>query len=374
MFSSDQQSVLSQTLFLNGKRLSGKAAFSEALASENDPQIRSVLQFAENWCSDDPCLTVHTSGSTGTPKPILVKKSAMAASAAMTEKKLCLKKGDTALLCLPMDYIAGHMMAVRAICAGLHLVTVNPNRNPLRNLEESPVFAALVPLQVRATLEEPSEREKLRGVRELIIGGAAVEADLAGQLRDFPNRVWSTYGMTETLSHIALRPLSGPRAGSWYEPLEGVSVSLSPRGTLAISAPAVNVSLIETNDLVVFEKNGNRFRVLGRADNVIDSGGIKVPAEMLEELLQPHMAVPFAVTGIPDPVLGSAVTLMTAGETVLPDVKRLLAEKGLSPYWKPRFLYEADSIPQTRTGKPDRSAIREKAAAAAKTGLLRRIF
>ena len=125
-----------------------------------------------------------------------------------------------------------------------------------------------------------------------IIGGAATDDTLAAILKTFPHHVWSTYGMTETLSHVALRPLSGPKAGPWYEPLPGVTLSESSRGTLVISAPAIDVPRIETNDIVKFAEGSKEFRVLGRVDNVIDTGGIKVPAEALEDAIRPEMPAP----------------------------------------------------------------------------------
>ena len=281
-----EREALPDSLRIGGQELHGKDAFLEALETERDPFTARVLDFCARWCGPGETMLLHTSGSTGTPKPFLAGKREMAASAAMTVRRLGLKAGDRALLCLPLDYIAGQMVVVRAMLAGLELVPVTPSRHPFAGLAGSIGFAALVPLQVKASLEVPEERDALRAVRELIIGGAAVDPGLASELKGFPHEVWSTYGMTETLSHVALRPLSGPEAGSWYEPLDGVAVSSTERGTLAIEAPALGVSRIETNDLVLFRPGSTRFRILGRVDNVIDSGGIKVPAEQVEEALR----------------------------------------------------------------------------------------
>lgn len=192
----------------------------------------TLKEFIDEWNNDEPTVLVHTSGSTGKPKPLRVEKLRMAASAHITCAFLGLQRGDTALLCMPLDYIAGKMVVVRSLVCGLRLLTVEPCGHPLRGLSEAPVFAAMVPLQVYNSLQVEEERALLRQIKHLIIGGGAVSSEMAAELRHFPNAVWSTYGMTETLSHIALRRLSGEEASDWYEPFEGVDVSLTPMAVL----------------------------------------------------------------------------------------------------------------------------------------------
>ena len=165
----------------------------------------SVEEFLEEWNNPSPTLLVHTSGSTGKPKPILIEKRRMAASARITCSFLGLHEGDTALLCMPLDYIAGKMMVVRAVTCGLRLVAVKPSGLPV--WKEPIDFAAMVPLQVYNLLQTPDGSERLRSIRNLIIGGGSIDAALATTLATFPHPVWSTYGMTETLSHIALAHL-----------------------------------------------------------------------------------------------------------------------------------------------------------------------
>ena len=188
------------------------------------------------WHDESPYVRVKTSGSTGTPKPMLVEKCRMLASARRTNDFLGLKEDDTALLCMSLDYIAGKMMVVRAIERGLQLVSVEPTGHPLSNQHFSSLishfsfpldFAAMVPMQVYNSLQVPEERERLMQIRHLIIGGGAIDEGLAASLKDFPNAVWSTYGMTETLSHIALRRLNGPDASEWYMPFDAVRLHLS---------------------------------------------------------------------------------------------------------------------------------------------------
>ena len=202
----------------------------------------SLEEFLEVWHNDSPFLQVQTSGSTGAPKPMAVEKRRMLASARITCDFLGLKPGDTALLCMPLDYIAGKMMVVRALECSLRLVSVPPSGHPLAHetaLSQVFDFAAMVPLQVYNSLQVPAERSRLMQIRQLIIGGGAIDDALAAALKSFPHAVWSTYGMTETLSHIALRRLNGPEASDCYTPFPSVRLSLSADGCLIIEAPAV---------------------------------------------------------------------------------------------------------------------------------------
>lgn len=315
-----------------------------------------LADFLAEWFDGADTLRVHTSGSTGTPKEMHVEKQRMMNSARMTVRFLGLRPGDTALLCMPLPYIAGKMVVVRALVAGLNLIPVSPSGHPLAGLSQAPVFAAMVPMQVFNTLQVPAERARLVGIRQLIIGGGAVDAALGETLKAFPNAVWSTYGMTETLSHIAMRRLSGPEASDWYTPFRGVTVSLSSEGTLVVNAPAVNPERLATNDLVELDAQG-RFRVLGRKDNTINTGGVKVQIEQVEAALQPHLPFPFAVTSAPDAKFGERIVLLVQG---VPADHPLLAPAvaALPPYWRPKQVVSVPALPKTGTGKPDRAAAR----------------
>ena len=323
-----------------------------------------LKEFLKEWHSDSPTLTVHTSGSTGKPKPLLVEKRRMEASARITCRFLGLKEGNTALLCLPLDYIAGKMMVVRALTCGLRLIDVEPSGHPLAvcnsqpsaleapaNLQSPIDFAAMVPLQVWNSLQVPEERERLKQIKHLIIGGGAIDEKIERQLKDFPNAVWSTYGMKETLSHIALRRLNGPEASEWYTPFEGVSLSLNEDHCLVIDAPAVHDGPLVTNDIAELKEGQSvgSFRILGRKDNVICSGGVKIQAEEVEHLLRPHMKAPFCITHTKDIRLGEAVVLLTEESNA--ERLRPLCEQVLPRLWKPRHYISTDKIPLTPTGK-----------------------
>ncbi|MCI6208460.1 MAG: AMP-binding protein [Prevotella sp.] len=318
-------------------------------------------EFVSDWQSDSPTLLVHTSGSTGKPKPMLVEKRRMEASARITCGFLGLRAGDTALLCMPLDFIAGKMVVVRSLVWGLQLVAVEPSGHPLKGLTESPTFAAMVPMQVYNSLKVEEERRLLRDIKHLIIGGGAVNSDMAEALRGFPNAVWSTYGMTETLSHIALRRLSGAEASEWYEPFDGVGVTTNADGCLVIDAPAVCAQPLVTNDIAEIAPDGRRFRIRGRRDNVVCSGGLKLQIEEMEARLQPHLNVPYMISKRPDDKFGEAVVLLA----VTDDMESVceVSRKHMPRYEQPRYFLAVSELPMTPTGKPARAEAMKLCAA-----------
>lgn len=319
----------------------------------------SLKEFLEEWRNASHYVLVHTSGSTGKPKPMWASKEKMLNSARITCDFLGLKPGDTALLCMPLDYIAGKMVVVRAIERRLRLISVEPSGHPLASIGEPLTFAAMVPLQVYNSLQVPEERKRLMRIRHLIIGGGAIDARLAHELRGFPNFVWSTYGMTETLSHIALRRINGNGASQWYTPFDSVEISQTADGCLIIDAPLVHDGPLVTNDRVEMRTDtatGKRqFRVLGRKDNVIDSGGIKIQIEEVEEALRPFLNAPFAITKAADEKFGEIVVLLTEA-TDMAEVQEVCVN-ALPKYWHPRRYVHVDKIPMTETGKIKRRSL-----------------
>ena len=241
-------------------------------------------------------------------------------------------------------------MVVRSIERGLKLISVEPSGHPLAektNMEF--VFSAMVPMQVYNSLQVPEERDRLMHIKHLIIGGGAIDEAMERELREFPNAVWSTYGMTETLSHIALRRISGPDASDWYTPFPSVEISQNDDGCLVINAPEVCAETLVTNDIV--EIVNKRFRILGRKDNVICSGGIKLQIEEIERELKPYVRVPYIISKRKDEKFGEVVVLLTEGST---DEAQAICEKHLPKYHQPKAYIHVDQIPLTETGKPAR--------------------
>mgnify|MGYP002672334459 FL=1 len=360
----------------------------------------TLEDFLSEWNNDSDRVLVHTSGSTGKPKPMMVEKKRMLNSARITCDFLGLKPGDSALLCMSLDYIAGKMVVVRSIERHLHLISVSPSGHPLKdiNLKDANgkdvngeiTFAAMVPMQVYNTLQVPEERERLTHVRHLIIGGGAIDASLEKELRSLPGNIaiWSTYGMTETLSHIALRRINGDEASEWYQPFDSVKISQADEGCLVIDAPLVCAETLVTNDIVEIEpyiynkvekhdkeeKHDKveklRFRIKGRKDNVICSGGIKIQIEEVEALLKPHLEMPFMIAKKKDEKFGEIAVLLTEDEDlkkVEATIRRLLSGKSddsnksseskSHKYWIPREFRYVEHLPLTETGKPKRCCL-----------------
>ena len=348
----------------------------------------TLEDFLSEWNNDSDRVLVHTSGSTGKPKPMMVEKKRMLNSARITCDFLGLKLGDSALLCMSLDYIAGKMVVVRSIERHLHLISVSPSGHPLKNIDLKDVngkdvngeitFAAMVPMQVYNTLQVPEERERLTHIRHLIIGGGAIDASLEKELQALPGNIaiWSTYGMTETLSHIALRRINGAEASEWYQPFDSVKISQTEEGCLVINAPQVCAETLVTNDIVEIESyiynkvEKTRFRIKGRKDNVICSGGIKIQIEEVEALLKPYLEKPFMLAKKKDEKFGEIAVLLTEDEDlkkVEATIRRLLSGKSddsnksseskSHKYWIPREYRYVEHLPLTETGKPKRCCL-----------------
>lgn len=319
----------------------------------------AFFSFLQTWWDDSPTMDVQTSGSTGTPKIITVEKDRMIQSAIMTCKFLGLNHGDKALLCLPVNYIAGKMMIVRALVAGLDLYSVEPSVHPLKKLPDMKFdFAAMIPMQVYHALKDPKEKLKLKSIRHCIIGGASVDATMEKELSSMPNAFYVTYGMTETLSHIAMRRLNGPKASAYYEPLPTITLSLSDEGTLIIHAPLVANQIIKTNDMAHLLDNG-LFEITGRQDNIINSGGLKFQPEILEQKLHQKIPNELVITSIHDIVLGEKIVLLIENPEISDkqldmNILKKQIQATLSKHERPKLVYFCNRIPRTPNGKIDR--------------------
>ncbi len=337
------------------------------------PNQRAAFDFCRLWLSDTETITLHTSGSTGTPKPIDLRRAQMVASARATLNALDIAPGERALLCLNARYVAGCMMLVRALVGELQIEVVEPASNPLTNNIAPFVFTALVPLQLEAILDAGGHSlELLNGARAVLIGGAALSPRLEDRAQAVGAPLYHTYGMTETVSHIALRPINGAARSDFFTPLPGVELALDARGALRIRAPMSNNEWVQTNDVVDINGDGT-FRWLGRIDNVINSGGIKVQVETVEAALEEILegwfenGLPgYFVTAIDDDRLGQRVALVLEAPPLDEvDEQRLLtrAREQLGAYQAPRSILYASRFVQTPTGKIDRNASRAIALA-----------
>ncbi len=279
---------------------------------------RSVYSFLQEWFLPTDFVKVYTSGSTGEPKSLQVSKTMMRISALKTLQALDLKSSDTALLCLSANYIAGKMMIVRAIAGQLRLFAVEPASTPLRHCGtesssadlQSPVsfdFSAMVPAQVFEQLNEKSSLEK---IKKLLIGGGAVSSELDNKLQALNTCIaYETYGMTETVSHIALRKVNGKNKQTAFALMPNISVKTDNRGCLVIFAPDLLPEPLITNDLAEIFPNGN-FRITGRIDNIINSGGIKIQPEELERKIASFFTKSFLISSVKDEKWGESLILV----------------------------------------------------------------
>ncbi|MBU4537404.1 MAG: AMP-binding protein [Weeksellaceae bacterium] len=321
-----------------------------------------VISFLEDWYSDSKTVSVQTSGSTGTPKVFEIEKEKMLSSAKMTCDFLNLKEGDSALVCLPVEYISGKMMIVRSLERKLKLLISSPSIHPLADLDHEVDFCAMSPLQVENSLH------KIHFIKNLIIGGAQVSESLKTKIHTQlssviqpPNSfIYETYGMSETLSHIGLKQIY-PNSEEYFSVFEGVIINLDERGCLNISAPKLNSGILQTNDLVEL-KNSRQFKFLGRIDNVINSGGLKIHPEQLENILKKQLSNEVAFLGMKDETLGQKLVLVIeADETdeLNSQLKSLLNEVQavFSKNHLPKEIHFIKNFPRLGNGKLNRKEL-----------------
>ncbi|MEH6680017.1 MAG: AMP-binding protein [Sediminicola sp.] len=320
------------------------------LIKEGAEHEKAIGDFLLDWSNDRPTVAVNTSGSTGKPKSILLKKENMIASAKATGSYFGLKQGDKALLCLPADYIAGKMMLVRAMVLGLELDYVAPGSLPLKGISKQYDFAAMIPLQTENSLAE------LKYIKRLIIGGAPVSEKLLARLKLSTTDIFETYGMTETITHIAVRAINGKDNTDYFTSLPGITVKADNRECLVIYAPEILDGPLVTNDIVNL-KSKTEFEWLGRFDNVINSGGIKLSPEKLEKKMAPFITDRFFLTGLEDAVLGQKLVLVLESKNVAPDFLPTLKKSArLEKFETPKGILALTDFRETPNGKVDRKA------------------
>ena len=314
----------------------------------NEEEI-GVVQFLQSWLTSSPIHAIKTSGSTGIPKNIQLTKSDMVSSALKTGAYFELKANQKALLALPLHYIAGQMMVIRALVLQLDLRTIPVSSNPLVDLEQQIDFAALTPMQLNQNLEGLSR------IKTLIIGGAPITQSLRIQLQMQATACFETYGMTETITHIAVRKLNGQSASEYFHALDGISLSTDQEDALMIRAAHLSAKTFITNDIVDLIST-TQFKWLGRRDFVINSGGIKVFPEIIEQKLQPLIDRPFFIAGLPDERLGQKVTLVIEGDIPISASIIHTIPSLVTAYEKPRAIKYLKAFCYTKNGKLDRKS------------------
>ena len=337
-------------------KLNGNSFISEQELIDYSKTISSSMySFLEGWFSKELTIDVQTSGSTGKPKIIKLKKEYMINSAKATGTFFNLPENTTALLCLSVDYIAGKMMFVRALTLGWHLDVVEVSSNPLFSIDKDYDFCAMVPMQLQNSLG------KLHKIKKLIIGGGAVDNSLLKKIQSEKTEIFATYGMTETITHIAVKPLNSFRhvelvSASHYKVLPNIKTSTDARGCLVIDAPKISDKEIITNDLVKIISD-TEFEWLGRVDNVINSAGVKLIPEQIEEKLSKIIDSRFFVAGIPDELFGEKLVLIIEGDNKTEKLKtQILNLPFIKKFEIPREVYAVEKFIDTDTKKINRRA------------------
>lgn len=324
---------------INGVYLNREGLFQMGFngIKEGDDYERDMGLFILDWIDENETIELVTSGTTGTPKLITLQKQAMVNSAIATADFFDLSPGDSALHCLPTKYIAGKMMLIRAIVIGLELDIVAPTSHIEIAPSKKYVFGALVPMQAEASMS------KLNQFKKIIIGGAKLDSALAEKLAFCSAEIYETYGMTETITHIAAKKIGVDR----FKILPHINISKDERGCLTLKAPNITDEAIVTNDLVEI-CNENEFKWLGRYDNVINSGGIKHLPELIEAKLATKISHRFFIAGMPDISLGEKIVLFIESEKFPLDANFLDSlekfERPKEIYFLPQFIEKNNKI------------------------------
>ena len=325
--------------FTNSEEL---VQFSQSISNE-------INQFLRAWFSTDPHIVVMTSGSTGSPKSIHLRKDFMVNSALATGRYFQLGEHTKALCCLPIKFIAGKMMLVRALTLGWDLDVIESTSNPLKEITKEYDFSAMVPLQLRNSIS------KIDQIKTLIVGGGVVSRDLEKAIQTVDTKCYATYGMTETSTHVAVKKLNKftqleLETASAYKTLQDVTVSKDKRSCLVIHAPKISDVNIITNDIVqVVSKT--EFNWKGRLDHVINSGGVKLHPEEIEQKLSHTINDRFFVAGIPDEILGEKLILLIEGENYQITKKHF---SKLSRFEIPKAIFFIPKFIETGSGKIQR--------------------
>lgn len=317
---------------------------------------KDLFRFIIDFLGENVALSQKTSGTTGEPTILELRREAMIRSAKMTLDYFGLNPGDSALLCLPTEYIAGKMMVVRALVGGLNLRTVKPSGEPLENLSGAVDFAAMVPMQLFQSIKKPGQ---IQQIGKLIVGGGEISPGLRKTVMKIEKpRIFETFGMSETYTHIAIKRINGPNPTEDFSILKGVNVKKDSRGCAIIDIPGITEKTVVTNDLIE-TKSRNNLKWLGRIDNVINTRGIKVIPEVLEEKIRKIIELELVVVAIPDDELGEKILLVVENDSDdLPKAEWMgLLRAKLKNHETPRAIFAIPKLPRNAAMKVLRKEI-----------------
>ncbi len=320
-----------------------------SLIKEGEPHEKSTGDFLTDWLNDKDFVFVKTSGSTGVPKTIRLQKQAMVNSAIATGDFFKLEPGDKALHCLPSEFIAGKMMLIRALILGLEIDCVQPSTMPVFDTARQYDFCAMIPLQVNHCID------RVDTIKTIIIGGAKVSSGLISDMQSKTTSFFETYGMTETATHVALKRLNGEIDHKAFTALPNVTFDKDQRDCLVILAPNIMEEALVTNDVVDLISD-KEFVWLGRYDNVVNSGGLKLFPEHIESKLQNSIQERFIIASEPDDALGQRLILIieNPSDAVENIQRKIEGIKTLKKHEIPKKIYTVDAFSETDSGKVQR--------------------
>lgn len=326
---------------------------------------KNTFIFIFEWLSKKKYWNIKTSGSTGDPKAIVLNRKLMKYSASQTIEILKIPKGSNSLLSINANFVGGKMMLVRALENQMNIIVQKPSTQSLRpeNLHHRIDFAAFVPLQINTFLNDKLQCSALNRIEKVIIGGASLSNNAINAIQGFNTTFWQTYGMTETYSHVALRQLNGSDRSEYFSAVGDVLFSTDEKNRLQISGTITGNQILQTNDIVNL-RNEKCFEWTGRYDHVINSGGMKLSPEKLENRLYLHFSdlldnKNFFIGSLPDNNLGEKLVLYVEGEI---DKEKLLAQmrEKFHKYEVPKQIITLDEFDYTLTGKVNRTASAKK--------------
>ena len=300
----------------------------KAILDEIDPEIHKLLLF---WKSDEEKITVQTSGSTGNPKKINISKKQMTISAEATLKHFNINENSTFLNCLPVKYIGGKMMLVRAILSKGKIILCKPLSIPMKVLDIEIDFIALTPLQLGNILDNENIFKK---IKLAIVGGGIVSKTLISKINNIPTQCFQTYGMTETVSHIAVRNLKNCNYKTPYKCLNDITIETNKNEQLLINSKKLNIESLITNDKVKILSD-KEFLFLNRIDNIINSGGLKInPIEIENEIFKNFSDDNFFIDKIKNDKFGEEIILIACKDVDIDQLIEsisLIKEKKIRP-------------------------------------------
>jgi O-succinylbenzoic acid--CoA ligase len=352
-------------------------------------QIQDIIN---SWNAGQQEFAITTSGSTGQPKPFLLQRPQLIWSAQQTLKHFIEHPGKQ-LICLPVNKVGGFMQIIRSLVWQQPFYYNPPSANPLLNpkLPSDCTIASFTPHQLYHILQHPESQLKLHQFQSVLIGGGELSPEMEKQLiQQYPKTQFvHTFGMTETYSHFAGRFLGD----DWYQLTDNIEISVNQNQCLVLRSPITQNQWLTTNDVVEiqnidFHKNSNnsnelpkysqRFKWIGRSDFTINSGGIKIQIETVENQIIETLnwsRTDFFCWGFPHESLGQELTLIVLSESLIIqdlnlqqpptstqgkcEIQRLLAEKmqtipWKNPYLKPRRIEIISPFIYTETQKIQR--------------------